>query len=452
MIRTLLLAAASLSALIDSRVTDYADAGLFSGVVLVAKGNVIIYQRAFGFADRIFKIPNRLDTKFHIASVSKPMTSAAVLLLADRGKLSIDDPVSKFVPDFPNGNRITIEQLITHRSGLGDASSQPDYNDWSRFAQTPASLVEKLAKLPLRSEPGTQYSYSNSNYHLLALIIEKASGMAYGDFLAQNIFKPLGMTSTAHHATDQMIVDNLASGYMPKDAADWERPPYFDWTSKTGNGSLFTTAGDLLKFRPEKVLKPESASHVFWYHQDIAGHKAVYMNGSSPGFKADLHRFPDDDVTIIVLANVYLASPNPIAKDIASLLFENRQLPPVPKPVSRGADDLRRVAGTYQFASNFYQPNVVARIEARDGYLLLRYPTFDVPLTPLANGEYFDRLYWSFVRFDSGKMFYRNGSDEFAATSVPAPESPAGPATRSSSGGTPPHTPRAADAPRDRAH
>ncbi|HEY6844383.1 MAG TPA: serine hydrolase domain-containing protein, partial [Thermoanaerobaculia bacterium] len=373
------------------------------------------------------KIPNRLDTRFHIASVSKPITAAAVLMLADRGKLSIDDPVSKWVPDFPNGERITIEELLMHYSGLADASATPEYNEWSRFPQTPSSLVQKLAKLPLRSQPGTAYSYSNSNYHLLALIIEKASGMSYGDFLAQNIFKPLGMTSTAHHASDAAIIDRLARGYMPKDAADWEKPPYFDWTSKTGNGSLYTTAHDLLKFQLPRLLKPETveASYgfnnknrrvgMFWFHHDVGGHRSVYISGSSPGFKAYMERFVDDDVTIIVLANVYLASPAPIANDIASLLFEKKTLPPVPKPVARSVEELRRAAGTYQFGSDFYQRNVIARVEPRDGYLLLRYPALDVPLTPIANGEYFDRFYWSFVRFENGKMIYRNGADQFTA-------------------------------------
>jgi CubicO group peptidase (beta-lactamase class C family) len=426
-IRTLLLAAASLSALIDGRVREYVDAGLFSGVVLVARGDQVVYQKAFGFADRTFKIPNRIDTKFHIASLSKPITATAVLMLADRGKLSIDDHVSKWVPDFPNGDRITIEELLTHYSGLGDASAQPDYNEWSRFPQTPASLVEKLAKLPLRSEPGTQYSYSNSNYHLLALIIEKASGMAYGDFLAQNIFKPLGMTSTAHHGNDQAIIADLANGYMPKDAADWEKPAYFDWTSKSGNGSLYSTAADLLKFQPQKLLKPQTlaASYgfdnknrrvgMFWFHHEVGGHRSVYVNGSSQGFKAHMERFVDDGVTIIALSNVYIGAPTPMVNDISSLLFEKKTLPPVPKPAARSADALRRVAGTYKFGPDFYQPNSVVHIEPRDGYLLLRYPSLDVPLTPIANGEYFDRFYWSFVRFENGKLIYRNGSDEFTA-------------------------------------
>src|SRR6266550_1188169 len=433
MIRTLLLAAAAVFSLIDARVKEYVDAGLFSGVILVAKGDEAIYQKAFGLADRTFNIPNTLDTKFHIASLSKPVTAAAVLLLAERGKLSLDDRVSKFVPDFPNGDRITIEELVTHYSGLADASAGADYNDWARFPQTPASLVAKLAKMPLQSDPGTKYNYSNSNYHLLALIIEKVSGVSYGDFLAQNIFKPLGMNSTAHHATEEMIVSRLANGYMPKDAADFEKPPYFDWTSKTGNGSLYTTAADLLKFhralqhggllKPETVIasygfgRKDRSAGMFWFRREENGRRSVYVNGSSRGFKAHIERYIDDDLVIIVLANDYLASPTPIARDIAALYWtSDAKLAAVPKPVRRSSDELRRVAGTYKFGADFYQPNQVARIEPRDGYLVMRYPTFDTPLTPIANGEYFDRFYWSFVRFEDGKMIYRNGSDEFTAS------------------------------------
>src|SRR5258708_4790820 len=212
MLRTILLATAITAQLIDARVKEYVDAELFSGVVLVSNRDGIVYEKAFGLADRAFGVPNTLDTRFHIASVSKPITAAAILLLVERGKLALDDHVSKFVPDFPNGDRITVEELLTHYSGLADASGTNEYNDWSRFPQTPASLVEKLARLPMQSEPGTRYSYSNSNYHLLALIVEKTSGLPYGEFLERNIFKPLGMTNTAHHGNDQAIVAGLATG------------------------------------------------------------------------------------------------------------------------------------------------------------------------------------------------------------------------------------------------
>ncbi|HWW62742.1 MAG TPA: serine hydrolase domain-containing protein, partial [Thermoanaerobaculia bacterium] len=248
---------------IDARVREYVDAGLFSGVVLVARGDSIVYEKAFGLADRTFDIPNTMTTKFHIASVSKPITAAAVLLLADRGKLDLQWPVSRVLPDFPNGGRITIEQVLTHYSGLDDTSSKPDFEQWSRFPQTPASLVERLAKLPLRSEINKEFRYSNANYHLLALIIEKVSGQTYGDFLRDAIFRPLAMNSSGHHGDEREIIPRLATGYLPKAAAEYEKPSGFDWTAKTGNGSLYTTAGDLLRFHRAlqhgTLLKPETA-------------------------------------------------------------------------------------------------------------------------------------------------------------------------------------------------
>ena len=165
------------------------------------------------------------------------------------------------------------------------------------------------------------------------------------------------------------------------------------------------------------LLKPETvrASYgfdrkdrnvgMFWFRREDNGHRSVYVGGSSPGFKAYIERYVDDDVAVIVLANVYLASPTPIGRDIGTLLWTpGAKLPPVPTPVKRSSDELQCVAGTYKFGANFYQPNVVARIEPRDGYLVLHYPTFDTPLTPIANGEYFDRFYWSFIRFEEGKM------------------------------------------------
>src|SRR5690242_12391676 len=208
------LAAVPLAQRIDHRVREYFDAGLFNGVVLVARGNQIVYQKAFGLADRTFNIPNTLDTKFHIASLSKPITAAAVLLLADRGKLRLEDPVSKFVPDFPNGDRITIENLLTHTSGIGEPSDA-DYDRWSRFPQTPASLLESVKKDPPHGQPKGEYFYTASNYNLLAFIIEKVSGRNYGDFLEENIFRPAGMSDTAHRGDDTAIVPRLAPGYMP---------------------------------------------------------------------------------------------------------------------------------------------------------------------------------------------------------------------------------------------
>jgi CubicO group peptidase (beta-lactamase class C family) len=213
----------------DAYLRRYADAELFSGAVRVTKGNGVVYENAFGLADRGLHVPNTLQTKFQIASLSKPITAAAMLLLVQDGKLALDDKLAKFVPDFLDGDKITIEELLTHYSGLGDASAQPDYNEWSRFPQTTAALVDRARKVPRQSEPGLNYFYNNSNYHILAFIIEKVSGQTYGDFLKQRIFKPAGMTSTAHRGKDE-IVDNLANGYAPVGVTGFERATYLDWT------------------------------------------------------------------------------------------------------------------------------------------------------------------------------------------------------------------------------
>lgn len=461
-------AASTLPERIDQRVREYVNAGLFSGVVLVAKGDQVLYEKAFGYADRAFNVPNTICTKFQIASVSKPFTATAVLLLAERGKLSLDDPVSKFVPDFPNGDRITVEELVTHYSGLADTTDDPEYSaEWSRMPQTPASMVARLAKKPIRGEPGSGYRYSNSNYHLLALIIEKASGQPYGEFLDQDIFKPLGMLRTGHHGEEKEIIPRLASGYIPVGAEDLQKPAYLDWSSKTGNGSLYSSVGDLLKFHkalqhggllpPQTVAKsygfdlPNRSVGYFWFHHTRDGHRSVYINGSSPGFKAHFERYIDDDVAVIVLSNFYIAAPTPMGNDIGTILWQKTpKLEPIPKRVKRAASELDRDAGRYQFGPNFYVPNLLARIERRGDYLVMLYPSGStVPLIPTASG-YFDRIYWSFVRFEDGKLIYRNGNDEFVATFVPGAESPTAPAPRPSSGGTLPRTPRGAGARQDR--
>ena len=292
---------------IASRVQAYADAGLFSGVVLVSKGNDKIFEQAFGLADRQLNVPNSTTSEFQIASLSKPITAVAVLRLIEEGKLSLSDHISKTVPDFPSGDKITIEELLTHYSGLADASADPDYSEWSRFPQTTAALVERAKKKPLQSEPGTQYFYSNSNYHILAFVIEKVTKQSYGSVLNEEIFKPSGMINTAHHNDAAAIIANLVRGYSPVGATAFENAPYVDWTSKTGNGSVYSTADDLLLFhhalqngellKPAKLIDSYGFEHqnrkvgMFWFRRQRFGHRSVYVNGSSPGFKASLRTF-----------------------------------------------------------------------------------------------------------------------------------------------------------------
>jgi CubicO group peptidase (beta-lactamase class C family) len=416
-----------------ARARKYADAGLFSGVVLVAKGKEKIYEQAFGLADRELKVANTIESKFQIASLSKPITAVAILRLVEQRKLNLDDRLAKFVPDFPSAEKITIEELLTHYSGLADASADADYNEWSRFPQTTAALVERAKKKPLRSEPGGSYFYSNSNYHILAFIIEKISGQPYGEFLRNEIFGPCGMTNSAHRAPAEAIVLNLVHGYTPTGATDFENGPYLDWTSKTGNGSLFSTAGDLLRFhralQDRQLLRPETLRDaygferkdrkvgMFWFRRERFGHRSVYVNGSSPGFKAHFERFIDDDAAVIVLSNLYLASPSIIAEDLSAILFGQPATREVPKPIKLSGDDLKKYAGAFRFGADYFVKNAPVKIEpGRDHLLLINRDTgFAIPLQPIAGNQFFDRSFWSFVRFEKDKLIYRNGDTDYVA-------------------------------------
>jgi len=417
----------------DAYVRRYGDAELFSGVVRVTKGERVIYENAFGFADRSLGVRNTLQTKFQIASLSKPMTATAILILTEQGKLNLDDKLAKFVPDFPNGDRITIEELLTHYSGLGDASAQADYNEWSRFSQTTSALVDRAKKVPAHGPPGGGYFYSNSNYHVLAYIIEKVSGESYGDFLAQRIFKPAGMTNTAHRGKDETIVVGLANGYTTAGATGFERATYLDWTSKTGNGSVFSTAEDLQRFHRAlqngALLKAETLKQsygfenkdhtvgMFWFHRNRFGHRSVYVNGSSPGFKAHFERFIDDDAAIVVLSNVYIGAPTPIAEDLGAMLFGQAVNRDVPTPVRVDPSVLKRCAGTFHFGDDYFVKNAVVRVEPRTDHLDLVYPatTFSIALLPIEGNQFFDRNFWSLVRFEGDKLIYRNNDKDYVA-------------------------------------
>jgi CubicO group peptidase (beta-lactamase class C family) len=415
-------------------VRSYADAGLFSGVVLVSKDNSVVYQEAFGLADRALNVPNTIRSKFHIASLSKPITAVGILRLVEQGKLRLNDHLSTFVPDFPGGDKITLEELLTHYSGLGDASAASDYNEWSRFPQTTVSLVERAKKTSPESKPGMHYFYSNSNYHILAYIIEKQSGQSYGDFLAKEIFQPFSMSDTAHQASDNAIVRDLVNGYIPAGATAFENAPHLDWTSKTGNGSLYSTAEDLLRFhlalQEGKLLRAETlrASYgfdrkdrtvgMFWFRRQRFGHRSVFVNGSSPGFKAHFERFIDDNAAIIVLSNLYLASPSIIAEDLGAILFDQAVTRRVPKPAKLSKDDLKRYEGSFRFGSDYFVKNAPIKVEAHPDYLSMvnRETGFTIPLVPIEGGRFFDRSFWSFIRFEKDKLIYRNGDADYVAT------------------------------------
>ena len=316
-----------------------ADADEFSGVVLLAKNGQPFFHQAYGLANRDLGVPNRPDTKFNIGSISKMFTQVAIGQLLQQGKLALDDTIREHLPDYPGpaADRITIQQLLTNTSGLGDTFGQ-------RYDATPKDRLRALSDYlplfagdPLLFEPGTSRKYSNAGYVVLGLIVEKLSGQGYHDYLRQHIFAPAGMTSSDAYPQDA-IVPNRAVGYTregptgsvpgPRRANLYALPAR---ASSAGGG--YSTAGDLLAFDRailgEKLLSPELTD---WFLTDKAQPPAPAGSarpgsrrsggggfaGGTAGVNAVLETDLDTGYTIVVLCN----EDPPAAQKVAKILSQ----------------------------------------------------------------------------------------------------------------------------------
>ena len=295
----------------------------FSGAVLITQNDKIILKKGYGCANYEFDVANTPQTKFRIASNTKPFTAIAIMQLQEKGLLSVHDLLSKYIPGFAQGDKITIHHLLTHTSGI-----QNYYKKWAEVS-TSKSLEEMVVVSAIKSwsldfEPGTQYSYSNTGYSLLAYIIQKVSGMPYEQFLQENIFKPLSMADSGSDA-NQLTIKNKASGYIVNNGVITTAPSINNPVTLLGNGDLLSSLDDLYKWDQalydEKILTNKSKEsmfvpHVFmksslgrahgygWFIDTIHGKRVVEYTGALVGYLSKVMRFVDDGITIIILTNV----------------------------------------------------------------------------------------------------------------------------------------------------
>ncbi len=395
---------------IDDLVTPYVKSKNFSGTIFVSKSGTTLYEKSFGDAMVEWNVPNTDVTKYHLASVSKPFTATAIMLLEQQKKLSTSDMVSKYLPEFTEGNRISLHHLLSHTSGVVNINDFPEYDLLSVSSVSLDSIVKLFQKKPLLFEPGSKFSYSNSNYNVLAYIIEKVSGMKYGEFLKSNILEPLDMTRTAHHGNPLDIIDHVAFGYMPNGLTGLQRSPYLDWTIKTGNGSLYSTVEDLARFDrsffTNRLLTEASKAKMFtpnlsdvgygWYLKPHNQHRRTYITGRSPGFSTYFARYPDEEICVIVLSNLYISSTKEIGESIASIVFQEpyvaRSLSGDPLMGNSGRD----FAGSYQFGNDFFRPGFKMEITESRGQLACTWGD----LIHDNNDDFILRGFWSLVHFE----------------------------------------------------
>jgi CubicO group peptidase (beta-lactamase class C family) len=287
----------------------------FSGIILVARGDQVLVRKAAGFSDRERGIRNTTETQFPIESVTKQFTAAAVLLLAEGGKVNLDDPISKYYPTTPPAwKEITIKHLLTHSSGIGDRWFTDAYIDETVRYLRSGDAVALAGSEPLLFRPGSGFQYSNVGYMLLAGVIERASGGSYRDFLRDRIFIPLGMRSTGF---------NLASplkGYIRSPAGVLRNGRLFDEPGgPAGAGGIYSTVDDLLLWSHAwdegKMLSSSSREAALtdygynygfgWRFAPKFGRKLVWHTGNfgPAGFAAIFDRFPEEKLAFIVMTN-----------------------------------------------------------------------------------------------------------------------------------------------------
>ncbi len=426
----------SLRQRVDRYVQNYVRAGAFSGAVLVARHGTIVLERAYGMANYELSVPNTIDTRFHIASITKTFTAAAILQLAERGKLNVTDPIAKYIPDYPQGAEITIHNLLAHSSGIPDVNDIPGYDTIARVPHTVPSLVALFRDLPLAFAPGSRYNYSNSEYILLAHLIEQISGMSYGAYLEQNLFRPAGLVATAHDSNAASLVPQRASGYVPVGATGITNAPFLDWSNKTGSGSLYSTVEDLWRWdralHAGKVLTPQSVALMFtpqlgdvgygWMVGQRLNRRVLRMSGNSPGFSSEIQNYPDDDLVVVVLSNNYASTAGTIATDLAAMTLGQPVTPlAVHAPVQVAPATLDRYTGRYQGGDDFLLPNVTLTLENRNGTFVMVWSSGAVvPLQPQSDSTFLDRRFWALVGFRrSGELVYQYGRKEYIARRLP---------------------------------
>jgi CubicO group peptidase (beta-lactamase class C family) len=402
----------SVASRIKAYLVPFVATGNLTGAILVARNGQILFEQAYGMADYTWHVPNSPQTRFHIASVSKPFTAAAILQLQEQGRLQVSDPVSRYLPDFPRGDRMTLDNLLTHTSGIPNVNDLEDYDTFVRSPHTLDQVIAKFAGLPLAFPPGSETRYSNSNYNLLASIIERVSGQSYQEYLATHLFAPCGLGETGHDGNAAQIIPSSASGYEPFELTGYQKAPYVDWSNKTGNGSLYSTVGDLFRFDRAlgsgKVLSDQTTKRYYvagegnrygWYFRTLAGHPVMSAKGRAPGFVAELDAFPADGVTIIILSNSYsTVTQDPIPAGLAAIVFGSD--PPKPPALSLAplpASELASDSGEYQYGPDYFDPNARFTLRPQAGSLVQLMGDHQSPLVSIGHDEFVERRFFGTI-------------------------------------------------------
>jgi len=378
---------------IDAFVQPFVKAGQFSGVVLASENGRIIYEKAFGYANADYKIPNEKNTRIGIASITKLMTGVIRSRLVEEKKISMDDKLSKYIPDFPNGDKITIDMLASHRAGIPHRVMPPEQE---AVQHSSVDMVERIKAAKLLFEPGTKRLYSSAGYTLLARVLEIASGKSYAQLLEEYVFRPAAMRDSLDFDSEA-IMDRRAQDYW-LDESGPINAALKDYSFLVGAGSVFSTAADLNRFG-EAIIDgkygQELKTRLVGSENNIAG------SGSTNGHRSYLEIEKDKKYSYVVIANLSCGAFDTIQQGIRDIMRGKNVPPPVvvnPKIIPNPNKDLSEFLGKYRAPDGSE-----TELFLRGAYL---YAT-DIKLYPTAPDCFFEYKFFGnvcFVRDAAGKI------------------------------------------------
>lgn len=396
---------------LDTLINAYAKLYKFNGSVLVAKKGIVLLNKGYGYRNAADKGGNNEQTIFQLGSITKQFTSAVILKLQEEKKLSVSDKLSKYFPGFPKGDSITIEQLLTHTSGIYNYTN--DRNFMTNEVTKPTNretIMALFENKPLDFSPGTSWSYSNSGYSMLGYIIEEVTKKPYEQAVRKYIFTPLQMTHSGFDFT-HLKNNEKATGYFNLNDKETVAAPVVDSTVSFSAGAIYSTTGDLYrwhkalqknsilsKVQQEKAYTPVKNNYGYgWIIDSTEGKRRVSHGGGIHGFTTNIARVPEDDICVILLSNASNTTLQDITKTIFAILYgKEYELPKERTAIKLSEEKLKEYEGEYEINKDLHviislkngeliaaptgQPTTMLYVEKED-FLFIKSPDIQLEFT-----------------------------------------------------------------------
>ena len=361
-----IVSAQSLESKIDKLISNQFKENETGVSVLVAKEGEVIYRKAFGKANLELDVNMTSSNVFEVGSITKQFTSVAILMLMEEGKLSLEDNITKFIPDYPTkGKKISVHHLLTHTSGIKSYTSMQSFGKVMTIDESPLKFIDFFKNEPMDFEPGEEYRYNNSGYFILGYIIEKVSGVSYEEFINEKIFKKLDMNSS-YYGSHTKLIKNRASGYQKNN--EYGNAQYISLTLPYAAGSIMSNVDDMLKWQTaisnNVLIKKETIAKAYknytlnngekinygygWSINEISGISTIEHGGAIPGYLSMGIYVPSKNVYIIAFSNCGCQSPANVATEIAALVIDKPKFTGN-NTIQLSESQLKKWVGAYQY-------------------------------------------------------------------------------------------------------